>query len=268
NDAPSHPPTYEGHRAIWLQEFDPRAGQTTGERKVIVDGGTDISKKPIWVEGPHIFRRGDFYYLICAEGGTFEGHSQVVFRSKNVWGPYVPWEKNPILTQRHLDPNRKNPITCTGHADFVETKNGEWWAIFLACRPYEDNLYNLGRETFLLPVRWEDDWPVILSGEAAGPRVLKKPKLPAKTESRGNDLIWKQLRTPKETWFERSGDHVRIKPRDVDLDSSGNPSLLARRQQHHHFTATTKLRIDSTKSDATAGLVAFQSEKFYLFFGV
>ncbi len=268
NDAPSYPPLYDGHRAIWMQEFDARAGKTTGERKVIVDGGTEIKRKPVWIEAPHVFRRGDFYYLICAEDGTAENHSEVVFRSKNVWGPYVPWEKNPILTQRHLDANRKSPITCTGHADFVETPNGEWWAVFLGCRPYEDNLYNLGRETFLLPVRWEDDWPVILSGDAVVPRVLKKPKLPPQAKAGENDFQWVQLRTPRENWFEKSGGRVRIQPRGIDLCDDGNPSFLSRPARHIDFVATTKLHIDPQTADAQAGLVAFQSEKFYFFLGV
>ena len=148
------PPTdgrglYSGHRAIWIQEFDLKGQRLTGPRKVLVDGGVDLSKHPIWIEGPHVFRRNGWYYLIAAEGGTAEDHSEVVFRSRAARGPYVPWDKNPILTQRTLDPARPDPVTSTGHADFVETPDGAWWAVFLGCRPYEGGrLYNTGRETF------------------------------------------------------------------------------------------------------------------------
>ena len=86
---------------------------------MIVNGGVDLAKKPIWIEAPHIFKVNGAYYLICAEGGTADEHSEVVFRSDSVRGPYVPFTGNPILTQRHLDPSRPSPITSTGHADFV-----------------------------------------------------------------------------------------------------------------------------------------------------
>ena len=141
-EPPENKSLYDGHRALWMYEFDKKAKKTIGKKYLIVNGGTDISKKPIWIEGPHIFKKEGYYYLIAAEGGTGYEHAEVVFRSKRVKGPYESYQKNPILTQRHLNPNRKNPVTCTGHADFVETPNGEWWAVFLGCRPYEHNFYN------------------------------------------------------------------------------------------------------------------------------
>ena len=77
-------------------------------------------------------------------------------------GPFEPWEGNPILTQRDLDNNRPDPVTCAGHADLVKTAEGDWWAVFLACRPIDGDYENLGRETFMLPVKWtEDGWPYI-----------------------------------------------------------------------------------------------------------
>lgn len=79
----------------------------------------------------------------------------MVFRSKNVYGPYESYVHNPILTQSHLDPNRKNLVSTTGHVDFVELPNGDWWSVFLGCRPYEGDLYNTGRETFMMPVEWK-----------------------------------------------------------------------------------------------------------------
>ena len=103
---------------------------------------------------------------MCAEGGTGFNHSEVIFRSKSPEGPFIPWDKNPNLTQRHLDPTRKNPVTTAGHADLVQTQNGTWYAVYLACRPYEGDLYNIGRETFVNPVSWTaDGWPVIVPGD-------------------------------------------------------------------------------------------------------
>lgn len=153
---------YSGHRTIRMVEFDRDSMKVIGDNKIIVNGGTDLSKKPVWIEAPHIYQINDYYYLMCAEGGTGPQHSEVIFRSKDIWGPYEPWEKNPILTQRDLDPARANPVTTAGHADMVQMDNGDWWAVFLAVRPYEGNYFNTGRETFLAPVRWtEDGWPVI-----------------------------------------------------------------------------------------------------------
>ncbi|HEX8263185.1 MAG TPA: glycoside hydrolase family 43 protein, partial [Allosphingosinicella sp.] len=102
NGPPEGPPLYEGHRAIWIQRFDAAAKKTFGPRKVLVNGGVDLSKKPIWIEGPHILRKDGFYYLLAAEGGTAEGHSQVVLRSRRPDGPYSAYPGNPILTQRDL----------------------------------------------------------------------------------------------------------------------------------------------------------------------
>ena len=157
NDEPTGGSTYQGHRAIWIREFDVAAKKVKGPATMIINAGVDITQKPIWIEGPHIYKINGKYYLSCAEGGTAVDHRQVVFRSDNVLGPYVPAPApiNPILTQRLLDPSRPFPVTSSGHADFLQTQNGEWWGIFLATRPYEDDYYNTGRETFLLPARVE-----------------------------------------------------------------------------------------------------------------
>jgi len=178
NEEPPGPAEYQGHRAIWIQEYDPKTQKTIGPRTVLLDKGVDPSTKPIWPEGPHILKKDGWYYLTAAEGGTAEGHSQVVLRSKAVTGPYVPYEHNPILTQRGLPKDRPLPITSAGHADIVDTPDGQWWATFLAVRPYGDDLYNTGRETFLLPVEWKDGWPVILENGKTIPYVADAPKLP------------------------------------------------------------------------------------------
>ena len=154
NGPPVGTPLYDGHRAIWIQRFDERALQPVGPRTLLINGGVDLAARPIWAEGPHLFRKDGWYYLITAEGGTAEQHAEVVYRSRDVTGPYRPGPGNPILTQRDLDPARPHPITSAGHADFVTTPAGDWWSVFLGARPYRDNYYNIGRETFLLPVKW------------------------------------------------------------------------------------------------------------------
>jgi xylan 1,4-beta-xylosidase len=173
---PDNKPLYQGHRAIWIQEFDIAANKLTGPRSIIVNGGADITTKPVWIEGPHLYKRDGWYYLCCAEGGTSTRHSQVILRSKAPTGPFVPWDKNPILTQRDLDGSVEHAVTCTGHADLVIGPDGNWWSIFLACRPYAPDRWATGRETFLLPVKWTDDgWPQILPPGERVPYVVKAP---------------------------------------------------------------------------------------------
>src|SRR5678816_3891204 len=114
-----------------MRSFDYKNLIAGDDEKILVNGETDSSKKPIWIEGPHIYKINNWYYLMCAEGGTAYDHSEVIFKSKNVDGPFESYSNNPILTQRRLDTSRKNPITSTGHADLVETTDGKWYACLL-----------------------------------------------------------------------------------------------------------------------------------------
>ncbi|MFV1920191.1 glycoside hydrolase family 43 protein [Sphingomonas sp. MJ1 (PH-R8)] len=284
NRAPAEPPRYDGHRAIWIQEYDWRAAKMVGESTQLVNGGVDISKKPVWIEGPHILKKDGWYYLTAAEGGTSVNHSQVVLRSKNLRGPFVPYADNPILTQRDLDPARPNPITSAGHAKLVETQNGEWFATFLAVRPYEGDFYNIGRETFLLPVTWKDGWPIILPKGETIPFASRAPKLPAQApgpvpttgdfgyvdEFDGDRLAmqWVGVRTPKRPFYHlEAGDLVLDRGTPIG-DLSGVPAFLGRRQQHHVATVTTTVRFDPGADGERGGLAAMQSDRNYLFFGV
>lgn len=274
---------HDGHRAIYMFEYDIEKQNIVGESKLIINGGTDMAKKPVWIEAPHIIKNDGYYYLICAEGGTAYNHSEVVFRSKNIFGPYESYKNNPILTQRHLKPNRINEITTTGHADFVQLPNGDWWSVFLGCRPYEDDLYNIGRETFLLPVSWENGWPTIVGGNSPIPLEHSKPDLATSTEvtepTTGNfianddfdtntlDFKWNFIRTPLETWYNLEDGNLYIKPRKESIHSKTNYSFIGRRQQHLQFEASTKLTYNVTDTLQAAGLVAFQNENHYLFIG-
>jgi xylan 1,4-beta-xylosidase len=283
NDAPEGAPRYDGHRAIWLQEFDPKALKMVGPRRVIVDSGSDPAKHPRWIEGPHLLRHDGWYYLIAAEGGTEVRHSEVAFRSRTIEGPYVA-APQPILTQRDLDPNRPNPITSTGHADLVQTQNGDWWAVFLGVRPYRDNLFNTGRETFLAPVRWVDGWPQIVAPGAPVKLVDQRPNLPPQPKppvpTQGDFTVrddftgprlsfgWEMLRTPRERWWRLASGGLEVTPRPEPLGGLGQPSFIGRRQQHAFATATVTLRYVPAHAGDRAGLAAFQSESHYLLIAV
>ena len=287
NGLPEGPQLYgQGHRAIWIQEYDTTAQRLVGPHRMIVNGGVDLSQHPIWIEAPHIFKKDGWYYLICAEGGTAEQHSEVVFRSRAVFGPYQPGPTNPILTQRQLDPARPFPVWTTGHADLVETQRGEWWAVFLGTRPYEDYTFNTGRETFLLPVRWKGGWPVILSGDATVPYVARAPNLPGDPRS-GTPLsgnfsdrddftaphlapTWTFLRTVREPWAETTSNPgwLTIQARADALEGPGQPSFVGRRQQHAWATASAAMRYRPLVPGDKAGIIAFQGSDAFYFLGV
>lgn len=280
---PNNISMHNGHRSIYVFEYDVENKKIIGESKLIVNGGTDMAKKPVWIEGPHIIKKYGFYYLICAQGGTGYNHSEVVFRSKNVFGPYESYENNPILTQSHLDSNRKNEISSTGHADFVQLPNGDWWSVFLGCRPYGSDLYNTGRETFMMPVEWKNGWLEIVGGNKPLPFVNKKPHLPSSKEvvspMTGNFISrddfngdklgfeWNFIRTPMEKWYVLNDGKLYITPRKESIHTETNFSFIGRRQQHLQFEASTKLSYTLKNTLQTAGLVAFQNEKQYLLLG-
>ena len=280
---PNNEIKHNGHRAIYIWEYDLKTQKIISDQKLLVDGGTDMAKKPVWIEAPHIIKKDDYYYLICAEGGTAYEHSEVVFRSKNVLGPYVSYENNPILTQRHLSKDRKNQISTTGHADFVETQNGDWWAVYLGCRPYEIDYYNTGRETFMLPVTWKDGWPTFEKGNEAHPFSHQKPNLPETKEiippTTGNfesnddfsseklDFKWVFLRNPKDSIYVLQNSNLYLKPSEENIKQISSSSFILRRQQHLEFEASTKLNFSLTNSSQTSGLVAFQNENHYIFIG-
>ncbi|HEY0504848.1 MAG TPA: glycoside hydrolase family 43 protein [Lysobacter sp.] len=283
NDAPEGKPLYEGHRAIWMQQLDAKTLQPFGPRKVLINGGMDLSQKPIWIEGPHIYKRDGWYYLVCAEGGTSLQHSQVVARSRDIWGPYTPYEHNPILTQRDLPDDRVDAIGNAGHADLVEATDGTWWAVFLASRMYDRVHYNTGRETFLLPVEWKDGWPTILAHGKRIPQVADGPSFMQRGATQaplsGNftwrddfdkpalDTTWLFARVPKTQWADlhTHAGKLAIAPGE-GLDTLRNPTFLARRQQHLSFEASTAMTVPAD-ANIEAGIAAFQNENYWYSIG-
>jgi len=283
NEAPDNNPLWEGHRALWMYEFDLENLKAIGKPKVIVDGGADPSKHPVWIEGPHIYKINDYYYLIAAEGGTEENHSEVVFRSENVWGPYEPYQKNPILTQRDLSADRTNKVACIGHADIIQDKNGKWWSVFLGTRPYEGNyMFNTGRETFLLPVEWKNGFPIILLRGESVPLLVDKPDLQPKENLNisGNfewtdnfdtdklDMRWNFIRTPREKCYELRNNQLELIPFNRSIKEMVNPSFVGIRQKHINFEAVTEIVFSPQSNTDIAGMVCFQNEKYNFIFGI
>ena len=280
NGPPPGMPDYSGHRAIWLQQID-SAFQPVGARTMLVDGGIHPETNPVWIEGPHLFVRDGWIYLIAAEGGTSENHSEVVLRSRSIRGPFEAFSGNPILTQRDLPRSRANPVTSAGHAQFLETPDGKWWATFLATRPYRDDDYNIGRETFLMPVRWHDGWPRITDPGQAVPLTLPAPMsthgkarddgaTDRRDEFAGTALgpQWMMMRNPRSRWYRVAGGALSLDARPVSIGAFSNPSFLGRRLQHPNATVTTRVSFVPRKNGDEAGLMAIQNDLFWFFTGI
>ncbi|WP_338243512.1 glycoside hydrolase family 43 protein [Aurantiacibacter hainanensis] len=282
NDAPPGEPLYEGHRALWLQEFDPEAMKMLPERTLLVNGGVDLSQQPVWAEGPHIYKIDGWYYLLAAEGGTADQHSQTIYRSRKIDGPYEPGPINPILTQRDLPADRPDRVEATGHADMVQLDDGNWWGLFLATRPFAGQSTLLGRETFLLPVQWQDGWPFFLERGEPVPLVTRRPDLPAfDGEEWDNwrddfDAIalspeWITLRSPGERsqiLHDIETGAMRLVPGEAAAGSLSRPAFIGRRMRHHSAQITTSVDFEGERIGDFAGLLAFMDEGHFLTIGL
>jgi alpha-N-arabinofuranosidase len=285
NDAPDSA-QYEGHRVIKIWDYDVDSDQVVGTPQIIVNGGVDIRLHPIWIEAPHLYKKNGWYYLMCAEGGTADEHSEVIFRSRHVKGPYQPAPRNPILSQRHLPNDRPNKVVWAGHADIVSTPEGSYYGVFLASRPNNANRVNTGRETFLLPVDWSGDFPVFVGGlEPLAPTI----KLPAGATNQagtgsfvpnGNftfvdsfattklDMRWFSLRDAYHKFAEVGEHGLQITPFARTIHSEQSPSMLCYRQQHNSFTATATLLYRPQSESDLAGIACYQKETFHYVLGI
>ncbi len=281
NDEPENGPDWNQQRTIRIHEFDVANDRTIGKNKEIIRGGANPASKPIWDEGPHLYKINGYYYLMCAEGGTSSGHSEVIFRSKSPWGPFEAAAYNPILTQRKLPKERENKVACAGHADLIQTPEGEWWAVFLATRPYGDkDDFNTGRETFLLPVEWENEFPIILRKGEPVPIVVNKKNLQPKDHYLNGNFIYNQpfndpsldyswvfIRSPEEKFFSIENGKLRIKPLPISIEEKKSPAAVVRRQQHTCFSVETQLEFTPKTENDFAGLTLFQNERFQFLYG-
>ncbi|WP_339248703.1 family 43 glycosylhydrolase [Paenibacillus sp. FSL R10-2796] len=227
-------------------------------------------------EGPHLYKINDYYYLMCAEGGTEYGHMETIARSRSPYGPYESSPHNPILTHRSSD----YPIQATGHADLVEAQDGSWWAVFLGIRPVGyPYRHHLGRETYLAPVQWtEEGWPMIgdngvvgLEMEADLPSPMPWEEEPETDDFDQSDLrmSWNFIRNAnKVDWsLQERGGWLALRGSDVRLNEKGTPAFIGCRQRHLNCGITTKMEFSPLESDE-AGLVVFMDQKYHYAIGL
>lgn len=265
---------YDGHHGLYLCRLDNETLQFAGERKVLWDGDDTHCK---WLEAPHIYKVEGRYYLLAAEGGTFHNHSVVMARSDRIDGDYEVCRRNPILTHRQLSP--EHPIAVTGHGDLVQTQSGEWWMVLLAVRPYEGGQFNLGRETFLVPMRWEQDgW---LAVDNANGLVNEQERLPRLVpvryprpspidnfEETTLGLAWNRFRSMDggtHSLTARPG-FLRLYTRPAALgEDCTTPAFIGHRQQHKQIGGGTVMEF-SPEGGEEAGLALVQSNEFHYLF--
>lgn len=269
-------PKYNGNWEIWIQKIDLNTGKLQGESKGIWRGAL---RDCVWPEGPHIYKINGTYYLIHAEGGTGPDHAVCVARCETIDGEWKGKPSNPILTHRHLGSTAG--IRNVGHADLV-CADGKWWMCCLASRPYGDpdkRVCNMGRETFLVPVRWEDGWPfaswetgLIEEAYSLSGHVVHRDfddadavSFPAVDDFNTDSLAayWLSLRKRDPAYVnctEESGVLRLYGGEDVTGD--GNISMVLRRQTGFSFEASTKCTFHFDQNEDRAGIICFQNEKF------
>lgn len=140
-------------------------------------------------EGPHIFKRNGWYYLSTAEGGTEAEHQQIIYRSRSARGPFEPGPEKTVnpMVYNGMDEH----VRLTGHMDMVDDEAGRWWAVFLAVRQVKEEdgkigESQLGRETFLCPVEWRDDWPIVNGGQKVSLTSQSPVRMPVRMTADGH----------------------------------------------------------------------------------
>lgn len=227
-----------------------------------------------YTEAPHIYKKDGYYYLLVAEGGTEFGHSVTIARSRSLNGPYESNPANPILTHFN-ETGSSNPIQGVGHADIVQAHDESWWSVFLGFRPQSFSHHLLGRETFLAPVRWDENaWPVINGNGTVSldmvcvtlPQV-EVPALPVKNDFNDNKLgfEWNYLCLPHMENYsltDRKGS-LRLKATPITLGHVDSPTFVGRRQQHIDFRTTTALDFSQMKNNSEAGITVYMSNNYH-----
>ena len=265
------------NQGAYLCKINPDTGEILSKGKVVWEGTGGCCP-----EGPHLYKKDGWYYMMIAEGGTEYGHMETIARSRNIEGPYVAYEGNPILSNRSLGA----AIMATGHADLVDDIYGNWWGICLGIRPiYYPPKHNLGRETFLFPVEWnKDGWPVCGKNGVIEERMsVNRKELPDKRSGREDAISmpvagevyqwqddfskekisarWVSLYEPDENW----GDFVKVEPgkglllkgRAATISDTKKSTFLGVRQEHHFCKIQTEIRTDFKEDGDEAGLSIF-----------
>lgn len=244
-----------------LFEIDLNTGKFISEGRKVWNGTGGR-----YPEGPHIYKKDGFYYIIAAEGGTEDAHSETIARSKNIWGPYNPNPSNPILTHCNAA-GQGNPIQGIGHADIIQSHDSSWWIVFHGYRSVGGTHHTLGRETCLAPVSWpENGWPMV-NGNGTINENMTCPTLPLKplhSEPVRNEFSedklspeWNYLRYPDIQNYSLSSHKgfLRLKGSEQTIEDQKSPTFVGRRIQDMYFTSATELDFKPENTNEEAGMI-------------
>ena len=264
---------------ILLQEYLPRENRLGGPITNIFKG-TELGL----VEGPHLYKKDGYYYLLTAEGGTTWYHASTLARSKNIDGPYEVMPGKHIVTSKD---DATLPLQRAGHGSLVETQNGMWYLAHLVGRPVmPERRCTLGRETAIQALEWQSgEWPKLATGGNTPAAEVPSPGLdehPFEVDSKSThcfddfdstelDTEFNTLREPPDdSWLslkERSG-FLRLYGRE-SLYSKPRQSLVARRIKHFETTASTVVDFEPDEGEfqQAAGLIFYYDtiDYHYLF---
>lgn len=251
-----------GGNIIWQAEIDLETGKLLEK------------PRPVWqgtggqhTEAPHIYKINDMYYTMLAEGGTSYGHMITLARSESLKGPWEACPHNPILTHG----GSGNLIQATGHGDWVEDQNGNWWLVCLAVRPDmgHPKVYHLGRETFLTPMKWNDEgWPVIgeegqIHFEMDAPALIEGT-IEKEGGTKTTEFDWNYIRNPQmKDYVIENDETITLTCQNKDLRDWVSPSWIGRRQQHFYCTFETQIDFEPKKCGDEAGITCVQNSKFF-----
>lgn len=262
---------YFGDNEIYLAELDMKTFQFKESSTPLWRGAL---RNVVWPEGPHIYKRGEYYYLLIAEAGTESHHAMTIARSKQLYGPYEGNPDNPILTHRNLGTDY--PIANIGHGDFVRAYTDDWYFVCLGSRKCE-GVVNTGRETFVGHIKWEDDWPVLNPGigkiEDQGEINLPENNLfslKKRIEFKNSaiDFACLFLRNPITKNYQISNSNSLIlKGSQKKLTELSSPTFIGIRQTSMSEVFEIALS-DYKNSESEVGLAVYQSNeahvKFYI----
>lgn len=257
----------DGKESISMLEINADTGEALSAVKQIWHG--DCGDTPQYLEAPHIYHINGWYYLIAAEGGTGHNHEITCARSKNVWGPYENCPHNPILTNRY----DAFKVACSGHGDLVEDKNGNWWCVHLATRPDDEWYSHMGRETFLLPVTWENEWPAIADRKS---HIEINTTLLWNKQHRENiwtadfskiEPKWLFLRNPEEKNYIINNKSLILTPSAAKIsDKTGSPTMMLIRQPDIECIISAKLDFIPKNDGDEGGMTIYISNNGYYTF--
>lgn len=246
---------------IELCEINPKTGEQLSQSKKIWNGTGGR-----YPEGPHIYKKDGWYYLLISEGGTEVAHGVTIARSRYIDGPYIGNPANPILTHA-CQAGESNKIQGTGHADIVEAGDGSWWMVCLAYRIMPGFHHTLGRETFLTPVRWDKNaWPVV-NGNGIISLKMDVPTLPLYPVAERPETIsfksgklsheWLYLQNPKKENYRFVNGSLRLMATPVTLSQWKSPTFVAVRQTDFDMETSTSLSLNGKNAGDEAGMTVF-----------